>query len=118
MAGHLGAYLKQLFITEGDAVCGVFQKLLFAPIKRSLAAADLKAVPGLPGNFQSSREWGNEAETQQRWMWSVTQSSSGEALGTLVHVIHHDHTAFRVPQQPEIIALRETDKSYRFRLIP
>ena len=46
-------------------------------------------------DFQSSREWGNEAEThQQRWMYSVIQSSSGTTLGTLVNVIHHDHTPF------------------------
>lgn len=43
-------------------------------------------------------------------MWSLVQSSSGAALGTLVNVIHHDHTAFRVPYAPEMIALCETDK--------
>ena len=105
------ATLERLFATEGDAAYGVFQKRLFTPIKRSLEAAGLKAVPGLPGNFGSSREWGNEAEThQQRWMWSVIQTLSGEAQGTLVNVIHHDHTAFRVPHQPEVIALFETGK--------
>lgn len=106
-----GEQLAQLFATEGDAAYGVFQKRLFAPIKRFLEAAGLKAVPGLPGDFQSSREWGNQTETeQQRWMWSVMKSSSGAAIGTLVNVIHHDHTAFRVPFQPEVIALVETEK--------
>ena len=87
--------LERLFASAGDAAYGVFQKHLFALIKRSLKAAGLKAVPGLPVDFQSSREWGNEAEThQQRWMYSVIQSSSGTTLGTLVNVIHHDHTPF------------------------
>ena len=40
----------------------------------------------------------------------MIQSSSGTALGTLVNVIHHDHTAFRVPHAPDVIALLETDK--------
>jgi hypothetical protein len=107
-----GAALERLFATEGDAAYGVFQKHLFKPIKESLKAAGLKAVPNLPGDFGSSREWGNESEThQQRWMWSVILSPSGQMLGTLVNVIHHDHTAFRVPHAPEVIALRETDSS-------
>lgn len=40
----------------------------------------------------------------------MIQSSSGTALGTLVNVIHHDHTAFRLPHAPDVIALLETDK--------
>ncbi len=104
--------LSKLFDTEGDAAYGVYQQALFRPIKCALETAGLKAVPGLPGDFQASREWGNPDETeQQRWMWSVIVNAAGEPLGTLVHVIHHDHTRFRVPHPPEAIALRETEKA-------
>lgn len=101
--------LSTMFATEGDAAYGVYQNLLFKPIKALLEQAGLKASPSLPGGFQSSREWGNTDETeQQRWMWSTIRNATGEALGTLVNIIHHDHSQFRVPHQPEIIALNET----------
>ncbi len=34
----------------------------------------------------------------------------GEEIGTIVTIIFHDHTQFRLPRQPQIIALAQTSK--------
>ncbi len=53
---------------------------------------------------------GNREETnQQRWMWSTIKSREGDSLGTIVTITFHDHNQFRIPQQPGIIALAQTD---------
>src|SRR5690606_23216353 len=68
----------------------------------------IRAVPPLPGDFDISREWGNEDESdQQRWMWSEIYAKDGTAIGTLVLIVYHDHTRFRVPRNPDVIALSE-----------
>jgi hypothetical protein len=38
------------------------------------------------------------------------QKVNGEALGTLVVIVYHDHTMFRIPRQPEILSLDEIGK--------
>jgi hypothetical protein len=71
----------------------------------------LRPKPRFPGDFNISREWGTKEETdQQRWMWSIIESTEGKSLGTIVTITFHDHTQFRVPQKPQIIALTETSK--------
>jgi hypothetical protein len=48
---------------------------------------------------------------QQRWMWSTIRGmEDGEPLGTIVTIVFHDHTQFRIPRSPQIIALLETSK--------
>jgi hypothetical protein len=64
-----------------------------------------------PGDFDISREWGPETEDdQQRWMWSTIEAAGGVPLGTIVTIVHRDHTRFRLPRRPAIIALPETGK--------
>ena len=101
---------QTLFESIGDMAYGRFNTLLFGPVRRALEAAGLKAVPRLPGSFQSSREWGNSDEThQQRWMISrIVRINDGSALGSLAVGSHHDHHRFRLPRSPEIIALIAT----------
>ena len=43
-------------------------------------------------------------------MWSTIHAASGQALGTLVHVIPHDHTRFHVPRRPEMFGVDEIDR--------
>lgn len=98
--------------TQGDAAYGTYLNLLFRPVRRLLEQAGLRASPRFPGDFNSSREWGNADESdQQRWMWSTIKAAGGEPLGTIVTITHHDHTRFRVPRQPGILALREVGKA-------
>jgi hypothetical protein len=44
-------------------------------------------------------------------MWSTLHSTEGEALGTIVIIVFHDHTRFRIPRRPQIIALIETGQA-------
>jgi hypothetical protein len=98
---------QTLFETVGDMAYGKFNGLLLQPVRKAMADAGLKASPRLPGSFQSSREWGNQDEThQQRWMTSKIIKDNGTVLGTIAIGSHHDHSRFRLPRSPEVIALR------------
>lgn len=103
--------LEKAYLEAGDAAYGTYLNLLLLPIHRQFKEAGLRPEPRLPGDFDISREWGNEEENnQQRWMWSTIYGSDEEPLGTIVTITHHDHTRFRIPRQPGIIALNETRK--------
>lgn len=103
--------LMDAYIRAGDLAYGTYGEYLFRPVHRELKQAGLRAVPNLPGKFDISREWGNADETdQQRWMWSTIQTIDRIALGTIVIVFYHDHSQFRVPRKPKVIALAETTK--------
>ncbi len=103
--------LLDAYNRAGDMAYGTFLDLLFRPIHRQIKQAGLRLEPKLPGDFDISREWGTQEETdQQRWMWSTVTTAGGEALGTIVTITHHDHTRFHVPRRPEIIALTATGK--------
>ncbi|WP_315789221.1 DUF6022 family protein [Fischerella sp. JS2] len=103
--------LVNVFNRAGDMAYGMYLGWLFLPIHKQLKQVGLRAQPRFPGDFSISREWGNQEETdQQRWMWSTIKSTKGESLGTIVTITFHDHTQFRVPQKPQIIALTETSK--------
>lgn len=93
----------------GEMVYGAYGEFLFRPIRRQLKQAGFRMTPRLPGEFNISREWGPEEE-RQRWMWSTISPSDGQPIGTIVVKYFHDHTEFRVPRPPEILALRETGK--------
>jgi hypothetical protein len=103
--------LQKAYKEAGDMAYGTYLNLLFLPIHKQLKEAGLRPEPKFPGEFDISREWGNEEENdQQRWMWSTVYSPNDEQLGTIVTVVYHDHTQLRVPRQPRIIALNETGK--------
>lgn len=103
------AKLQSAYERAGDSAYGTYLSLLFRPVHRRLKEAGLRVSPPLPGDFDSSREWGNREETdQQRWMWSAVLTADGGALGTLVTITHHDHSRFRVPRQPGVLALAQT----------
>lgn len=106
------AKLADAYTRAGDAAFGTYLNLLFRDIKRKLREAGLKTTPPLPGDFDISREWGNDDGTDnERWMWSAAQTASGAPLGTLVTTIPHDHTRFRLPRRPRVLALQETERT-------
>lgn len=103
--------LNKAYEEAGDAAYGTYLNLLFLPIDRQFKEVGLNPAPRFPGDFNISREWGNEQEdNQQRWMWSTVYGPNQESLGTIVTVVYHDHTQFRVPRQPDILALKEVGK--------
>ncbi|HEY0606907.1 MAG TPA: DUF6022 family protein [Herpetosiphonaceae bacterium] len=93
----------------GEMVYGAYGEFLFRPVRQQLKQAGFRMTPRLPGEFNISREWGPE-EDRQRWMWSTVSEAAGTAIGTIVVKYFHDHTEFRVPRPPEILALTETGK--------
>ncbi|MUL37982.1 DUF6022 family protein [Gloeocapsopsis dulcis] len=103
--------LLNAFNKAGDMAYGAYCYKLFRPVHQQLKYAGLHPSPWFPGDFNISREWGNANQSdQQRWMWSTIKSNEGKALGTIVTIIFHDHTQFRLPHQPQVIALTETSK--------
>lgn len=103
--------LLDAYNRAGDMAYGTYLNLLFRPVHKQLEQAGLRPAPQLPGDFDISREWGVQEETdQQRWMWSTINSAGGAPLGTIVTIVFHDHTRFRIPRQPHVIALTETGK--------
>lgn len=102
--------LLDAFNKVDDMAYGAYCYKLFRPIHQHLKQAGLYPSPWLPGDFNSSREWGADQSDRQRWMWSTIASQEGKALGTIVTMIFHDHTQFRLPRQPQAIALTETSK--------
>ncbi len=103
--------LLDAFNRVGDMAYGAYCYKLFRPVHKQLKQAGLRPLPWFPGDFSISREWDNADESdQQRWMWSTIASIEGESLGTIVTIVFHDHNQFRLPRQPEVIALTETSK--------
>jgi Family of unknown function (DUF6022) len=102
------AEFDERFVRDGDMAYGALNTELFTPVRRLLRALSLEAKPRLPGSFSDSREWGNEDEThQQRWMWSVIRRE-GVPIGAIAVGSHHDHTRFRLPRGPEVVAVTGT----------
>ncbi|PAD66218.1 hypothetical protein CHH83_25135 [Bacillus sp. 7586-K] len=102
--------LQKAYNEGGDMAYGTYLNLLFLVIHKQLKEAGLYPEPRFPGDFDISREWGEDDSERQRWMWSTVHSLNGEPLGTIVTIVFHDHTQFRVPRKPQIIAISETSK--------
>ena len=69
---------------------------------------DRSTSPSFPGTLSTSREWG-PPEERERWMWSVVRPAQGAPVGTLVVRLVHDHTQFRIPPPPGVLAVKETE---------
>ncbi len=106
------AKLIDAYARGGDMAYGTYLDALFRPIHKRLRELGLKIKPRLPGDFNTSREWGVPDESdQQRWMWSAIKDAEGNPIGTLVTITYHDHTQFRLPRPPALFALAETGKA-------
>jgi hypothetical protein len=105
------AKLLDAYERGGDMAYGTYLTMLFLPIHRRLREAGMKVKPRLPGDFNLSREWGvAEQNDEQRWMWSTVLDPDGKPIGTIVTITYHDHTQYRLPRQPGVIALAEVGK--------
>lgn len=92
---------------EGAAY-GTYAHRLFQPVQERLKRAGFSSSPSFPGTLSTSREWGPPKE-RERWMWSIVRHGQGAPLGALVVRLIHDHTQFRIPSPPGILAVKETD---------
>ena len=93
----------------GDSVYGIYGSRLFRLIHDQFKDAGLRATPRLPGDFNSSREWGAE-DDRQRWMWSKIVTKDNAPVGTIVVTFYHDHEQIRIPRAFKIIGLGATSK--------
>ncbi len=100
--------LVKLYDETGDGAYGQYARSLFNPVQQQLSGAGFASAPAFPGKLAFSLEWGS-ADARQRWMWSVVHNSEGVPLGTLVTILYHDHTRFRLPCAPEVVAFEETE---------
>jgi hypothetical protein len=105
--------LMDAYLKAGDIAYGTYLNLLYLTVHQQLKQSELRPDPRLPGDFNISREWGanEEGTDQQRWMWStIHRIEDGVPLGTIVTIVFHDHTQFRLPKSPQIIGLSETSQ--------
>jgi hypothetical protein len=103
--------LIDAYARAGDMAYGTYLDSLFRPVEKQFRQAGLKLDPGLPGDFNISREWGNADETdQQRWFWCTVTAKEGAPVGTLVTIVYHDHSQFRLPRRPRTFGLSEWGK--------
>ncbi len=100
--------LLRLYDKSGEPAYGAYAQSLFRPIREQLERAGFLSEPRFPGTLSTSREWG-PAEERERWMWSVARRGKEAPFGTLVVGLFHDHTRFRIPRPPAVLALEETD---------
>ncbi|QBD83007.1 hypothetical protein EPA93_46415 [Ktedonosporobacter rubrisoli] len=102
--------LLRIFDQAGERAYGVFQRMLCQPIQEQLKQAGFVCEPDYPGDFQtSSLEYWGPPEERERCYWSTVKTAQGETLGTLVTQFFHDHTRFRIPRDPGILVLEETE---------
>lgn len=100
--------LVRIYDKAGEAAYGTYARRLFRPVREQLSRAGFLSEPGFPGSLSTSREWG-PLKTRERWMWCVVKPAQGAPIGTLVIRLVHDHTRFRLPHPPGVLALEETD---------
>jgi hypothetical protein len=100
--------LVHLYDKAGEAAYGRYAGRLFRPIHGQLTQAGFLSSPSFPGTLSTSREWG-PLEERERWMWSVVREAAGIPVGALVVRLVHDHTQFRLPSAPSVLAVKETD---------
>jgi hypothetical protein len=101
--------LLRLYDQAGEgAAYGTYALRLFRPIQQQFKQAGFLSSPSFPGTLNTSREWGPMNE-RERWMWSVVRPTDGAPIGALVIRLVHDHTRFRLPRPPGILAIEEVD---------
>ena len=106
--------LQRYFEEHRDPAYARYSQMLLDPIRddlQELEAAGYTVEPAFPGRFPDSIEPRTPPEERVRSFWTVVSTSDGTPLGTLVYRLFHDHTRFRLPRAPEVLALRETDPS-------
>lgn len=104
--------MARIFDKAGEYAYGVFFRKLCQPIQEQFKQAGFVCEPDYPGDFRSaSVEYWGPPEERERCLWSVMQTAQGTTLGTIVTQVFHDHTQFRLPHPPGVLALEETEPS-------
>jgi len=102
--------MLRMFDKAGEYAYGVFFRMLFQSLQEQFKQAGFVCEPDYPGDFRSSSvEYWGPPEERERCMWSVVKTAQGATLGTIVTQIYHDHTQFRIPLPPGVLALEETE---------
>jgi hypothetical protein len=100
--------LLRIYDKAGEAAYGTYAQRLLRPIQAELKRAGFECAPRFPGTLSTSREWGR-LDDRVRWMWSVVRPTQETPMGALVIKLSHDHTQFRIPHPPAVLAIRETE---------
>jgi hypothetical protein len=100
--------IERVYAKSGDSAYAVYSRALFPPLDDELRRAGLTCQPRFPGMFSASWEQGPWQERVRR-VWCVLHQGDGEALGTLVTCLFHDHSQLRIPRAPRVFALEETN---------
>lgn len=101
--------IREVYERMGEPAYGVYNRELFAPLQRDLAATGLRCAPPLPGTLPlSEEEWGSEDHRERR-MWTLVTDGAGGPLGAIVTRFFHDHTELRLPEPPTAVGLSEVE---------
>ncbi len=103
--------LLTLFEKAGESTYGVYSQKLLGPLFEQIGRAGfhLEDIRGTPP--PNSVEYWGPPEERERCAWLIVKQADGSPLGTLVYRFFHDHTRFRIPRAPGILALQETEES-------
>lgn len=103
--------LLRTFGKAGEPTYGVFSRMLFQQLQQELKQAGFACEPDYPpGDLRSgSVEYWGPPEERERCFWSVVRAAQGTLLGTIITQFYHDHTQFRLPLPPSVLALEETE---------
>lgn len=109
--------LEELFARVSEPAYARYSQALFQPVSDALRQAGLICEPLFPGTFPLSREqWGPQEERERRF-WCVLHQQQAKDLGTLVTSLFHDHTRFRIPRRPVVLASALTDHTILAQMI-
>ncbi len=103
--------LLQLFEKAGEATYGVYGQKLLGPVFEQIKRMGFGLESGSGSPPTHSVEYWGPPEERERCIWSIVKRADGTPLGTLVNRFFHDHTRFRIPRAPAILALQETEES-------
>lgn len=112
VAEERAAELQQYFEEHGDPAYARYSQVLLEPVRddlRELEAAGYRIEPAFPGRLPDSHEPRTPPEERVRSFWTILSNRDGTPQGALVFRLFHDHTRFRIPRPPEVLALRETE---------
>jgi hypothetical protein len=112
LAAEKADELQRYFEEHGDTAYARYSTVLLDPVREELAdleRAGYTLDPPFPGRFPDSVEPRTPPEERVRSFWSVLSTTGGRPVGTLVYRLFHDHTRFRIPRAPQVLALEETE---------
>jgi hypothetical protein len=94
----------------GEPAYGVYFTALMRPLRQQFVDAGIVTDPAFPGALPHSVEaFAGPMNDRARCMWFVVRRKGGAPFGTIVVRFFHDHTRFRVPRSPDVLAIDETE---------